>query len=77
MAATLNAKTSDEDALSPRETDVLRLTALGLTSAEIAGWLRLSTHTVESHRPTSEKHSAAKGDFPVFIGFSPPQVSAA
>jgi DNA-binding CsgD family transcriptional regulator len=50
VAATVNGKTSDEDALSPRETEVLRLTALGVTSAEIARELRLSTRTVESHR---------------------------
>jgi two-component system response regulator NreC len=39
-----------DDGLSPRETDVLRLIALGLTSAEISGLLHLSRRTVESHR---------------------------
>ncbi|MEA2248929.1 MAG: hypothetical protein QOH46_3458 [Solirubrobacteraceae bacterium] len=38
------------DGLSPRETDVLRLIALGHTNAEIAGQLYLSVRTVESHR---------------------------
>jgi two-component system response regulator NreC len=38
------------DGLSPRETDVLRLIALGLTSGEISAKLHLSTRTVESHR---------------------------
>jgi two-component system, NarL family, response regulator NreC len=38
------------DGLSPRETDVLRLIALGLTSTEISAMLHLSTRTVESHR---------------------------
>jgi two-component system, NarL family, response regulator NreC len=38
------------DGLSPRETEVLRLTALGFTSAEISAKLHLSTRTIESHR---------------------------
>jgi DNA-binding NarL/FixJ family response regulator len=36
--------------LSPRETEVLRLIALGHTSAEIAAKLHLSRRTVETHR---------------------------
>jgi two-component system response regulator NreC len=38
------------DGLSPRETEILRLIALGHTSAEIAGKLNLSRRTVETHR---------------------------
>lgn len=38
------------DLLSPRETEILRLIALGHTSAEIAAKLHLSRRTVESHR---------------------------
>jgi two-component system, NarL family, response regulator NreC len=38
------------DALSPREVEVLRLIALGHTSAEIASKLQLSRRTVETHR---------------------------
>ncbi len=38
------------DGLSPRETEVLRLIALGHTSGEIAHQLHLSRRTVESHR---------------------------
>jgi two-component system response regulator NreC len=38
------------DGLSPRETEVLRLIALGHTSAEIAARLHLSKRTVETHR---------------------------
>ena len=38
------------DGLSPRETEILRLIALGHTSAEIAGQLHLSRRTVETHR---------------------------
>jgi two-component system, NarL family, response regulator NreC len=38
------------DGLSPRETEILRLIALGHTSAEIAGKLSLSRRTVETHR---------------------------
>jgi two-component system, NarL family, response regulator NreC len=39
-----------DDGLSPRETEVLRLIALGHTSAEIATKLRLSRRTVDTHR---------------------------
>jgi two-component system response regulator NreC len=38
------------DELSPRETEVLRLIALGHTSVEIASKLHLSRRTVETHR---------------------------
>jgi two-component system, NarL family, response regulator NreC len=38
------------DGLSPRETEVLRLIALGHTSREIASKLHLSRRTVETHR---------------------------
>ncbi len=38
------------DGLSPREVEVLRLIALGHTSAEIAEMLHLSRRTVETHR---------------------------
>ena len=41
-----------EDGLSPREIEVLRLTALGYTGSEIADQLHLSRRTVESHRAT-------------------------
>lgn len=40
----------DGGGLSPRETEVLRLIALGYTNAEIAGQLHLSRRTVETHR---------------------------
>jgi DNA-binding NarL/FixJ family response regulator len=40
----------DGDGLSPRETDVLRLTALGFTCAEISHELHLSPRTIETHR---------------------------
>ncbi len=40
----------DGDGLSPRETDVLSLIALGFTSDEISDKLYLSRRTVESHR---------------------------
>lgn len=52
MAAGLNAlrRCIDGDGLSQRETEVLRLTALGHTSIEIAPLLHLSRRTVEAHR---------------------------
>jgi two-component system response regulator NreC len=40
----------DGDGLSPRETEVVRLIALGHTSAEIARQLHVSIRTVDSHR---------------------------
>lgn len=52
VAAGLEAmrKAMDGDGLSPRETEILRLIALGYTSAEIAEQLHLSRRTVETHR---------------------------
>ncbi|HKZ15286.1 MAG TPA: response regulator transcription factor [Solirubrobacterales bacterium] len=41
---------SETQALSPRETDVLRLMALGHTNREIGEQLDLSVRTVETHR---------------------------
>jgi two-component system response regulator NreC len=40
----------ESGALSPRETEVLKLMALGYTNREIAGQLSLSVRTVETHR---------------------------
>jgi two-component system response regulator NreC len=40
----------EADGLTGRETEILRLIALGHTNAEIAGMLFLSIRTVESHR---------------------------
>jgi two-component system response regulator NreC len=40
----------EQDDLSPREVEVLRLIALGHTSAEIAAKLHLSARTIETHR---------------------------
>jgi two-component system response regulator NreC len=52
VAAGLDAlrRAVDGDGLSPRETEVLRLIALGHTSTEIAAKLHLSKRTVETHR---------------------------
>ncbi len=44
------AQDSRPDNLSPRETEVLKLIALGHTNTEIAASLFLSVRTVESHR---------------------------
>ena len=43
-------RAADGGVLSPREVEILRLIALGYTSAEIAGQLHLSRRTVETHR---------------------------
>lgn len=52
VAAGLEAlrRTVNGDGLSPRETEVLRLIALGHTSAEIGHNLHLSRRTIETHR---------------------------
>jgi two-component system response regulator NreC len=52
VAARLDAlhRSLTDDALSPREVEVLRLIALGNTSVEIARKLHLSPRTVETHR---------------------------
>jgi two-component system response regulator NreC len=52
VAEGLNAlrRTVSGENLTPRETEILRLIALGHTSAEIANQLRLSRRTVETHR---------------------------
>jgi two-component system response regulator NreC len=48
------------DILSPRETEVLRLIALGHTSAEIAEKLSLSRRTVETHRARIHRKLGAR-----------------
>jgi two-component system response regulator NreC len=45
-----NQKQDDRPILSPRETEVLKLMALGHTNREIAEQLDLSVRTVETHR---------------------------
>jgi two-component system, NarL family, response regulator NreC len=53
LGARLAAQPADDsqpDRLSPRETEVLTLIALGHTNTEIAASLGLSVRTVESHR---------------------------
>ncbi len=44
------AKLADEDPLSDREREVLRLLALGHTNQEIAKMLYISVRTAETHR---------------------------
>lgn len=45
-----NGEADEERVLSPRETDVLKLMALGHTNREIGEQLSLSVRTVETHR---------------------------
>lgn len=45
-----SAKISDSLAISDRETEILRLVALGRTNKEISDELSISTHTVITHR---------------------------
>lgn len=45
-----NPEKDSENALTPRETEILKLTASGLTNAEIADRLFISKRTVESHK---------------------------
>jgi len=49
-AESAEAKRADEDPLSDREREVLRLLALGHTNQEIAERLYISVRTAESHR---------------------------
>jgi two-component system response regulator NreC len=50
LAAEPPAPQASHDDLSQRETEVLKLIALGHTNTEIADQLYLSVRTVESHR---------------------------
>ena len=49
MASAPQAPSSEPLQLTPRETDVLRLTAKGLTVNEVAASLALSRHTVSGY----------------------------
>ena len=49
-APAVAAAESDATALSPREKDIVRLVAQGKGNKEIADRLRISTHTVATHR---------------------------
>ena len=49
-AETAEQRRADEDPLSDREREVLRLLALGHTNQEIAGQLFISVRTAETHR---------------------------
>ena len=49
-APTRSAWSVPPEALTPRETDVLRLLARGNTNRQAAGFLGLSVRTVENHR---------------------------
>jgi two-component system, NarL family, response regulator NreC len=52
VASKLDAlrRATQDDGLTPRETEIVRMIALGHTSAEIACQLHLSRRTVETHR---------------------------
>ena len=57
-AAMLDIEGGIED-LSDRETEVLRLVALGFTNVEVAEQMNLSVRTVESHRATIQEKIGA------------------
>jgi DNA-binding NarL/FixJ family response regulator len=50
VAETAEARRADEDPLSDREREVLRLLALGHTNQEISKQLFISVRTAETHR---------------------------
>lgn len=50
IAAGLKEEKAEQSVLTPRETEVLRLMALGHTNREIGEQLSLSVRTVETHR---------------------------
>ena len=50
------------DALSPRETEILRLLASGMNSEEIATLLNISTKTVRNHHYTIKSKIGARND---------------
>lgn len=54
-------RASADDGLTPREVEVLRLTALGYTGEEIARRLHLSRRTIESHRATIHRKLGLAG----------------
>lgn len=58
IAAMPDAPAGPPDGLSERETEVLRLVALGHTNAEISAQLYLSVRTVESHRAHIQQKTA-------------------
>lgn len=57
---TMNDRAEATTDLSPRERDVLRLVAEGLSSKEIAGLLGLSVRTVENHRGNISRRTGLK-----------------
>jgi two-component system response regulator NreC len=58
LAAGGSTPRRDEDDLTARERDIVRLVALGHTSREIADRLVLSVRTVETHRARVQKRLA-------------------
>jgi DNA-binding NarL/FixJ family response regulator len=49
-ASERGSRDTGHDLVTPRQSEILRLVAQGLTNREIAGQLGLSTRTVEVHR---------------------------
>jgi DNA-binding NarL/FixJ family response regulator len=61
--AVLRGKASDQDGMLPgsRQTEILRLVALGLTAKAVAGRLKISAKTVDAHKQALMKRIGIKG----------------
>ena len=69
-------KWPDEHKLSPREAEVLQLTATGLNEAEVAKKLSISAHTVRKHiENAKQKLDARNKSHAVSIGLSDGEIS--
>lgn len=59
----VKAHPEDGEQLTPRELEVLKLAALGMTPVEIAGELYISYHTVRKHTSNARQKLGARNTF--------------